>query len=128
MIHIYNKSLCLDTANDNILDFTLSQPHEVIPIIASTSLLTPDNYTAWKNAFREVSKLILWNERKPTVETSYRLKKWMATEHKWLARGSKDAKDFVKECAYDEDKILQTYTWDFCRSKFKSLYPTETFY
>ena len=52
----------------------------------------------------------------------------MATEHKWLARGSKDAKDFVKECAYDEDKILKTYTWDFCRSKFKSLYPTETFY
>ena len=127
-INIYNKSLCLDTANDNILDFTLSQPHEVVPIIASTSLLAPDNYTAWKNAFREVSKLILWNEHKPTVETSYRLKKWKATEHKWLARGSKDAEDFVKECAYNEDKILQTYTWDFCRSKFKSLYPTETFY
>ena len=25
-------------------------------------------------------------------------------------------------------KFLQTYAWDFCREKFKSLYPTETVY
>ena len=59
-IDLYSKSLCLATPDNNILDFTLSQPHEVVPIVASESLLAPDPYTAWKNAFREVSKLVLW--------------------------------------------------------------------
>ena len=127
-IDLYNKSLCLDTADDNILDFTLSQPHEVVTTVASESLLAPDNYTAWKNAFREVSKLVLWQNKKPTVETKYRLKKWLETDNEWLSKGSHDGKQFTEECEYDEDKILQTYTWDFCREKFKSLYPTETVY
>ena len=127
-IDLYSKSLCMDTPDDNILDFTLSQPHEVVPVVASESLLAPDNYTAWKNAFREVSKLVLWQNKKPTVETRHRLKKWLETDNEWLAKGSQDGKLFTEECEYDEDKILQTYTWDFCREKFKSLYPTETVY
>ena len=127
-IDLYNKSLCLDTPEDNILDFTLSQPHEVVPVVASESLLAPDNYTAWKNAFREVSKLVLWQKQKPTVETKHRLKKWLDTDNKWLARGSLDGKQFTEESDFDEDIILQSYTWDFCREKFRSLYPTETFY
>jgi len=127
-IDLYSKSLCLDTPDDNILDFTLSQPHEVVPIVASESLLAPDNYTAWKNAFREVSKLVLWQNKKPTVETRHRLKKWLETDNEWLSKGSQDGKQFTEECEFDEDKILQTYTWDFCREKFKQLYPTETFY
>jgi len=127
-INLYNRSLCMSTPDDNILDFTLSQPHEVVTTVASESLLAPDNYTAWKNAFREVSKLVLWQEKKPTVETRYRLKKWLETDHMWLSKGARDGKQFVENCKYDEDKILQTYSWDFCREKFKSLYPTETFY
>jgi hypothetical protein len=127
-INLYNKSLCLDTPNNNILDFTLSQPHEVIPIVASTSLLAPDNYTAWKNAFREVSKLVLWQNKKPTVETKHRLSNWLKVENEWLLKGAIDGKKFTQDCDYDLEKILQTYTWDFCRSKFKSLYPAENFY
>tara|TARA_B100000941_G_scaffold94149_1_gene65410 strand:+ start:195 stop:1520 length:1326 start_codon:yes stop_codon:yes gene_type:complete len=127
-INLYSKSLCLTTQDNNILDFTLSQPHEVVPIVASESLLAPDNYTAWKNAFREVSKLVLWQNRKPTVETRHRLNKWLKTDNEWLAKGSNDGKQFTIECAYDEDKILQTYSWDFCREKFRSLYPKEILY
>ena len=127
-IDLYSKSLCIHTPDDNILDFTLSQPHEVVPVVASESLLAPDNYTAWKNAFREVSKLVLWQNRKPTVETRHRLNKWLKTDNEWLAKGSNDGKQFTIECAYDEDKILQTYSWDFCREKFRSLYPKEILY
>ena len=127
-IDLYSKSLCMSTADDNILDFTLSQPHEVVPVVANEVMLTPDNYTAWKNAFREVSKLVLWQKRKPTVETRHRLKKWLETENVWLSRGSHDGKKFTEECDFDENKIIQSYTWDFCREKFKLLYPTETFY
>jgi len=127
-INLYNKTLCLETPDDNILDFTLSQPHEVVPIVSNETVLAPDNYTAWKNAFREVSKLVLWQNKKPTVETQYRLKKWLGTKNEWLAKGAMDGKKFTEESDYNEDIILQTYTWDFCRSKFKSLYPTEIFY
>jgi hypothetical protein len=127
-INLYNKTLCLATQDGNILDFTLSQPHEVVPIVASESLLAPDNYTAWKNAFREVSKLVLWQNRKPTVETRHRLNQWLKTDNEWLSKGSHDGKQFTIECAYDEDKILQTYSWDFCREKFRSLYPKEIVY
>ena len=127
-INLYSKSLCLATSDELILDFTLSQPHEVVPVIANETVLAPDNYTAWKNAFREVSKLVFWQKRKPTVETQHRLRKWLATDNEWLGKGSHDGKKFVEENNYDEDTMLQTYTWDFCRSKFKSLYPTESFY
>lgn len=127
-IDLYSKSLCLDTPDDNILDFTLSQPHEVVPIVASESLLAPDHYTAWKNAFREVSKLVLWQNKKPTVETKHRLKKWLDSDNEWLNKGSHDGKTFTEECSFDEDKILQSYTWDFCRNKFKTLYPNEKVY
>jgi len=127
-INLYSRSLCLQTPDDNILDFTLSQPHEVVRTVASESLLSPDPYTAWKNAFREVSKLVLWQNKKPTVETRYRLKRWLETDNEWLSKGARDGKRFTEECDYDEEKILKTYLWDFCRDKFKSLYPTQTFY
>ena len=127
-INLYSRSLCMDTPDDNILDFTLSQPHEVVPVVVNDTVLAPDSYTAWKNAFREVSKLVLWQEKKPTVETRFRLKKWLGTDNEWLSKGAQDGKRFAEECGYDESKILSTYTWEFCREKFKSLYPTEIFY
>ena len=127
-INLYSRSLCLETPDDNILDFTLSQPHEVVPTVASEAMLAPDPYTAWKNAFREVSKLVLWQNKKPTVETRHRLKRWLETGNEWLSKGAHDGKRFTEECEYDEEKILKTYLWDFCREKFRSLYPTQTFY
>jgi len=126
-INLYNRSLCLETPDD-VLDFTLHKKHEVVPIVINEALLSPDAYTGWKNAFREVSKLIYWNREKPTVENTYRIKKWKSTNIEWLARGAKDAEDFVYEINFSYEKLKQTYTWDFCRSRFKSLYPNETFY
>jgi hypothetical protein len=72
--------------------------------------------------------LVLWQKKKPTVETMHRIRKWLSTNNEWLAKGAHDGKKFTEECDYDEEKILQSYTWDFCRAKFKELYPTETFY
>ena len=127
-IDLYNRSLCIDTAEDGILDFTLSQPHEVVPITASETVLSPDNYTAWKNAFREVSKLIYWQHHKPTVETNFRLGKWLSCENEWLRKGAIDGKKFTEEINFSETAILETYSWDFCRNRFKTAYPTEVYY
>lgn len=125
---LYSKRLCLETDDDNVLDFTLSKPHEVVPQVANTAMLAPDEYTAWKNGFREVSKLIYWNSIKPTVETAFRIKKWLDCDHIWLSKGAHDGKKFVEEIDYDYNELMHTYSWDFCRERFKSLYPTETFY
>jgi hypothetical protein len=127
-INLYSKTLTLETPDDPGLDFTLYSKHEVVPTVSNTALLCPDNYTAWKNAFREVSKLVLWNKNKPTVETKYRIEKWLSTSNKWLGRGANDGKQFVLDCNYNETQIKQSYTWDFCRKKFKELYPEEQYY
>lgn len=125
---LYSKSLCLETDDENVLDFTLSKPHEVVPLIANKALLAPDSYTAWKNGFREVSKLVYWNKIKPTVETSYRIKKWLECENTWLSNGANDGKKFVEEINFNYNELLQTYTWDFCREYFKKKYPEQDFY
>lgn len=62
-INLYSRSLCIETPDDNILDFTLSQPHQVVGIVASESLLAPDPYTAWKNARSE--KYRNWSYGRP---------------------------------------------------------------
>ena len=126
-INLYNRTLCLETNND-VLDFTLSKPHEVVNKIASVALLAPDNYTAWKNGFREVSKLIYWNHKTPTVETNFRIKKWLNCNNEWLKQGAVDGKQFTIDKKYNLEAIQQTYYWDFCRSYFKEKYPNETFY
>lgn len=127
-INLYSKTLTSNTPNDPGLDFTLYSQHEVIPIVSNTALLCPDNYTAWKNAFREVTKLIFWNHKSPTVETTFRIKKWLSTNNKWLSRGASDAKDFIESIEYNDELIKQTYTWEFVRNKFKTLYPAEKYY
>jgi hypothetical protein len=126
-INLYNKTLCEQTGNE-VLDFTLSKPHEVVTTIASVSLLAPDNYTAWKNGFREVSKLVYWNKKTPTVETNFRIKKWTTCENKWLKQGAIDGKQFTIDNNYNFDSIQKSYYWDFCRTYFKQKYPNETFY
>ena len=126
-INLYNKTHTLATP-DLVLDFTLSKPHEVIPGYASSALLTPDNYTAWKNGFREVAKLVYWYKNKPTVENNFRIKKWLACDHEWLQKGAQEGKKFTEESNYNLDTILNTYSWDFCRAKFKQLYPNEPLY
>jgi hypothetical protein len=127
-INLFSRSLCLDTPNTPGLDFTLYSKHEVVPVVANTALLCPDNYTAWKNAFREVSKLILWNKQRPTVETGYRIEKWLSTDNTWLKRGAHDAKKFVEDSNFDIVKIEETYSWEFTKETFSKLYPAEQSY
>ena len=69
---LYNKRLAILTVFPG-LDFTLSQPHEVVPILCGTSYFNITPEISWRVAFREVIKLCAM---KPTVESRYRLKKW----------------------------------------------------
>ena len=118
---LYNKKLCLSTIHPK-LDFTLSQPHTVIPKVCGTSHFNLNPEISWRVAFREVLKLC---EMKPTVQSKYRLKKWceLGTGPYALLvqRGALDAVSYFKEVNGDKDALQLSYELDWLKQKFKSI-------
>ena len=121
---IYNKDLTLKTVQPG-LDFTLSQSHDVVPILSTISNCNETPLLGWRTAFREVIKLL---SMKTTVESRYRLKKWCTLgkgeNAEWIYKGAQDAKKY-----FEANKDLKlSYNFEWLRDYFKSLYPTETVY
>jgi hypothetical protein len=118
---LYNKQLCLSTLHPN-LDFTLSQPHTVVPQLCGTSHFNQTPEISWRVAFREVLKLC---EMKPTVESRYRLKKWCELGKGQYAllvqRGALDAVEYYKEVNGDKNALQLSYELDWLKEKFNSI-------
>ena len=118
---LYNKRLCLSTIHPS-LDFTLSQPHTVVPQLCGTSHFNQTPEISWRVAFREVLKLC---EMKPTVESTHRLKKWCELgegEYATLVqRGALDAVEYYKEVNGDKDALQLSYELDWLKEKFSSI-------
>tara|TARA_B100000902_G_scaffold389154_1_gene435856 strand:- start:3095 stop:4384 length:1290 start_codon:yes stop_codon:yes gene_type:complete len=94
---LYNKQLVMQTTKPG-LDFTLSQPVQTVNILSAINTLDETPLLAWRTAFREVIKLKL---QKPTVESNYRLKKWLAIgkgkNAEWVNKGALDGVEFVEQ-------------------------------
>jgi hypothetical protein len=118
---LYNKHLCLSTVHPN-LDFTLSQPHVVVPRLCGTSHFNTTPEISWRVAFREVIKLC---EMKPTVESRYRLKKWCELgtgDHaEWVQKGAKDALEYFEVHKSDKNALMLSYELDWLKRKFESI-------
>lgn len=118
----YNRNLVLST-NDPGIDFTLSQPHEVVPVLSGVAQFNADPLMTWRTAFREVVKLKHYNATQPTLETEHRLHTWstVAQGHnaKWSLQGAKDATEYYQAVGGDYDEILKTYNWDWLENHFK---------
>tara|TARA_A100001011_G_scaffold379713_1_gene446090 strand:- start:991 stop:2286 length:1296 start_codon:yes stop_codon:yes gene_type:complete len=118
---LYNKHLCLSTIHPN-LDFTLSQPHTVIPQLCGTSHFNQTPEISWRVAFREVLKLC---EMKPTVESKYRLKKWCELGQgeyaSYVQRGALDAVAYYKETNGDKNALMLSYELAWLKEKFNSI-------
>jgi len=118
---LYNKHLCLSTIHPN-LDFTLSQPHTVIPQSCGVSHFNQTPEISWRVAFREVLKLCAM---KPTVESKYRLKKWCELGKGAYAllvqRGALDAVEYHKETKGDKRALQLSYEFDWLKDKFNSI-------
>jgi len=118
---LYNKRLCLSTIHPS-LDFTLSQPHTVVPQLCGTSHFNQTPEISWRVAFREVLKLC---EMKPTVESTHRLKKWCELgegEYATLVqRGALDAVEYYKEVNGDKDALQLSYELDWLKERFNSI-------
>jgi hypothetical protein len=118
---MYNKHLCLSTIHPS-LDFTLSQPHTVVPQLCGTSHFNQTPEISWRVAFREVIKLC---EMKPTVESKYRLKKWCELGKGAYAllvqKGALDAVEYYKEVNGDKHALMQSYELDWLKEKFNTI-------
>jgi len=118
---LYNKRLCLSTIHPR-LDFTLSQPHTVVPQLCGTSYFNQTPEISWRVAFREVLKLC---EMKPTVESKYRLNKWCELGKgqyaSFVQKGALDAVKYYKEVNGDKDALQLSYELDWLKQKFNSI-------
>ena len=118
---LYNKHLCLSTIHPR-LDFTLSQPHTVVPELCGTSHFNTTPEISWRVAFREVLKLC---EMKPTVESQYRLKKWCELGKgpyaSLVQKGALDAVKYYEKNKHDKRALMLSYELDWLKEKFNSI-------
>ena len=119
----YNRRLVLENTGQG-LDFTLDQPHEVVPIISGTAYYDNDPWTCWRTAFREALKL---RHSLPDVENEYRLIEWLdkgdGVNGHWSTKGAKDAVDYYDRVQGQFDDIKKSYEWDWLASYAMMLHP-----
>jgi hypothetical protein len=106
----YNRRLTL--ANTGLgLDFTLDDPHEVVPIVSGTANYYTSSWMCWRTAFREVIKL---RASLPDVENEYRLTQWLTkdnTPNQWSIKGAEDAVEYYDSVGGDFEQLRKSYEW-----------------
>lgn len=118
----YNKRLVLSNNNPG-LDFTLSQDHEVVPLMSGTAMFNQNEWMTWRTAFREVIKLKQFQELFPTVENKRRLNVWLTKAEgafaEYCLAGARGAVEYYDSVAGDTDKLKLSYEWAWLEQQFK---------
>ena len=122
----YNKRMVLENNTPGI-DFTLSQPHEAVPILSGVAHFNQSPWMTWRTAFREVVKLRHFMTVQPTVETEHRLRVWSDENYlkhvefaEWSVRGAKDAIAYYDEVGGDYERLKLSFEWDWLQERFNS--------
>jgi hypothetical protein len=112
----YNRDLVMSNTGSG-LDFTLDQPHEVVPVISGTAWYADSAWMAWRTAFREALKL---RHSLPDVENQYRLQQWLApgqgVNSEWSQRGAEDAVEYYDSVGGDFTALRKSYEWAWLSS------------
>lgn len=125
-IVMYNRDMVLsaDPDRDVGLDYTLSFPHEVVPVVSCVGTFNVTPYHTWRTAFREASKLAYFESQQPTIEGAWRLRQWLERAHgdhaQWCLQGAKDGVDFFQEIQGDIQQLRQCLDWQWLRGRFQS--------
>ena len=121
----YNKNLVL-SHNTPGIDFTLSQPHEHVPILSGIAHFNQNPIMTWRTAFRETLKLKHFNSITPTVETEHRLDIWLTKAQgnyaEWCLKGSNDAIEYYRQVNGDYTKLLYSFEWKWLNEYFEQKY------
>jgi hypothetical protein len=117
----YNKELTLAT-NEYGLDFTLSQKHEVVPLLSATAHYNVSPIITWRTAFRECIKLC-----NSTDEVSAkRLATWSTIAEgknaEWSIGGANDAREYYDSVNGDMEKLMLSFEWDWLNALFVEKY------
>lgn len=117
----YNRRLVLENNNPGI-DFTLSQPHESVPILSGIAHFNQDPWMTWRTAFREVLKLKMFSVAQPTVETTARLNTWLTVANgeyaEWCLRGAADAVEYYESVNGDATQLQLSFEWRWLKDYF----------
>jgi hypothetical protein len=121
----YNRQLVLDTHVPG-LDFTLSKPHAVIPVVSGTAHYNTTPELTWRTAFRECIKLFDDVQKNGSVESQYRLDCWLGQaegEHgMWSLLGAKDAIDYWLTCEGKYEFLMLTFEWWWLKDYYAKIY------
>jgi len=99
------------------LDFTMEQPHEVVPVLSGVARYNHSAWTCWRTAFRECLKL---RHSLPNVENEYRLRQWLTVgrgpKGEYSVWGAEDAMRYYDEVGGDFDALKKSYEWSWLAS------------
>jgi hypothetical protein len=110
---VYNKELVLATQGLG-LDFTMEQPHEVIPILSGTAYYNVGNLQTYRTAFREAVKL---RASLPNIENEHRLTAWTKdSDEQYSKWGALDGIEYYEQVNGDPQELKKTYEWDWLAS------------
>ena len=116
---LYNKKLTLETIKPS-LDFTLSAPHDHVPILSAINHFNQTPWLAWRTAFREVIKLC---QMKATVESKYRLKKWCelgkGENADWVQKGALDAQNYYQKNSDNHEQLMLSYDFKWLKERYE---------
>jgi hypothetical protein len=119
----YNVNLVMANEGKG-LDFTLDDPHEVVPMVSGTAYYDNDPWTCWRTSFRECIKL---RHSLPDVESEYRLAEWLSrgdgVNGVWSMRGAQDAVDYYDAVGGNFSEIKKTYEWAWLASYAMMIHP-----
>lgn len=117
----YNKRLVLENNTPGI-DFTLSQPHESVPILSGTAHFNQSPWMTWRTAFREVVKLKHFMATQPTLETEHRLNTWCTVAEgeyaEYCLKGANDAVEYYNEVSGDYEQLKLSFEWAWLQERF----------
>jgi hypothetical protein len=116
----YNKHLVLDTI-DYGLDFTMSKPHDVVPVVSGIAEYNLDPLMTWRTAFREAIKLKV-AAAAGDKESKKRLAIWTkignGKNSEYSLHGASEGVKYYKEVDGDPTLLQLSFDWDWLESRF----------
>ena len=126
-INLYNRQLVLNTIPG--LDFTLSAPHTVVPIVASISRFNTDPWITWRSAFRETMKLRREVDHGADIEIEHRLETWCTQAQgenaEYCLQGARDGVQYYESVQGDLELLKLSFDWQWCQDYYRAKYGRE---
>jgi hypothetical protein len=113
------------------IDYTLSAPHEVVPLVSALANFNVNEYQTWRTAFRECAKLSQYADESPSIENSYRLDTWTSVAHgeyaEWCLRGANDGVEFYHANKTNHSQLKNAFNWEWLIEYFELKYNNKEF-